>query len=69
MKPRLIQDIKPPLKKPVRISGKARRLTVGVELTFVVGGKRYKGTQHNREVIDTFLHTGDIKTLVDLEDC
>lgn len=66
----LIQDIKRPQpKKPVHIGGKARKTTVGVELIFHVNGKRYKGTQHNREVIDAFLHTGNAKFLECLDDC
>lgn len=66
----LIQDIKRPQpKKPVHIAGKVRKTTVGVELIFHVNGKRYKGTQHNREVIDAFLHTGNVKFLECLDDC
>lgn len=64
----LIQDIKRlQPKKPVHIAGKVKKTTAGVELIFHVNGKRYKGTQHNREVIDAFLHTGDAKFLKYLE--
>ena len=67
MKLQLIQDIKPPLKKAVHVAGGVRKTTVGVELVFHIAGKRYRGTRHNREVIDTFLHTGDYNYLRLLE--
>lgn len=66
----LIQDIKQPQpKKPVHIAGKVKKTTASVELIFHVNGKRYKGTQPNREVIDAFLHTGNTKFLEHLDDC
>lgn len=64
----LIQDIKrPQLRKPVQVVGRVRKTTVGVELIFHVNGKRYKGTQHNREVVDAYLHTGNVEFLKYLE--
>lgn len=67
----LIQDIKrpqPKTKKPVRIVGKVTETIDGrVEMIFYINGKRYKDTQHNREVVDTYLHTGNVEYLKYLE--
>ena len=38
-----------------------------VEMIFYINGKRYKDTQHNREVIDAYLHTGNVEFLKYLE--
>lgn len=68
----LIQDVVPPRQhKPrtVRIAGRVTKTAISVELIFHVNGKRYKGTQYNREVIDAFLHTGNAKFLECLDDC
>lgn len=61
----LIQDIKPRTK--VSIGGKVRRNKVTVRLIFTVNGVEYAGTQRNRELIDTYLHTGDGRYLTQLE--
>ncbi len=67
----LIQDIKRPQtkpKKPVRIAGKVTETVDGrVEMIFYINGKRYKDTQHNREVVDAYLHTGNVEFLKYLE--
>lgn len=67
----LIQDIKRPQtkpRKPVRIAGKVTETIDGrVEMIFYINGKRYKGTPHNREVVDAYLHTGNVKFLKYLE--
>ena len=67
----LIQDIKrpqPKTKKPVRIAGKVIETgDARVGFVFYINGKRYKGTQHNREVVDAYLHTGNTEFLKYLE--
>lgn len=67
----LIQDIKRPQPKPkksVRIAGKVIETVDGrVEMIFYINGKRYKDTQHNREVVDAYLHTGNVEFLKYLE--
>lgn len=67
----LIQDIKrpqPKTKKSVRIAGKVTETIDGrVEMIFYINGKRYKDTQHNREVVDAYLHTGNVEYLEYLE--
>lgn len=38
-----------------------------VEIIFKVDGRLYPHTEHNGELMDAYLHTGDIKYLDDLE--
>lgn len=62
----LIQDIKPPQTKR-SIAGRVVRDKVAVRIIFIVNGTEYQATPHNRELIDSYLHTGNPAWLKQLE--
>lgn len=57
-----------PEKKQVSIGGKVRRDKAEVIIIFKVGGKLYPQNEHNGELIDAYMHTGDESYLEQLTD-
>lgn len=57
-----------PEKKQVSISGKVKRDKAEVIIIFKVGGKLYPQNEHNGELVDAYMHTGDEKYLEQLTD-
>lgn len=47
------------LKHLVKVSGKVVREGAEVIIIFKVQGKYYPATDHNANVMDTYIHTGD----------
>lgn len=48
------------------IAGKVIKTGDKIELIFKVGNQYYPHTEHNGELIDAYLHTGDTKYLEQL---
>lgn len=49
------------------IAGKVVRIDAEAIIVFRVGKKYYPSTDRNKELFETYLHTGDPKYLSDLE--
>lgn len=52
---------------PRTISGKVIHTDGKVELIFKIGNQYYPHTEHNGELVDAYLHTGDSSYLEQLE--
>lgn len=50
-----------------QLVGKVMRKNAEVITIFKVNGKYYPATGHNSQVFETYLHTGDLKVLDNLE--
>lgn len=56
-----------PEQKKRSISGRALKVADGVMIIFKVRGKLYSHTEHNGELIDAYMHTGDESYLDQLD--
>lgn len=50
-----------------QLVGKVMRKDAEVIIIFRVGGKYYPATEHNAQLFETYLHTGDENYLMGLE--